>query len=45
MAIEATYESRCAWCDGNIIEGDSIEECEGEWVHEKCAQEMEDEEL
>lgn len=41
MSIEATRDSRCTVCDELIFVGDSIEEVDGEWVHEKCAEEEE----
>jgi hypothetical protein len=37
VPIEATHESRCGACGKMIYEGDPIEQCEGEWVHEQCA--------
>jgi hypothetical protein len=39
VSIEATYESRCPYCDEKIEEGDQIEQHEGEWLHVNCAEE------
>ncbi len=43
MNAEATFESRCPFCDGQIYEGDKIICYEGEWMHEQCGEEAEDE--
>lgn len=42
MAIPAIHESRCSWCDRMILEGEPIEEVDGEWLHEECSEEAED---
>jgi hypothetical protein len=32
----ASFESRCAWCDEQIYEGDTIRMVDGQAMHEQC---------
>lgn len=39
----ATYESRCAYCDEDVHEGDVIEKWGDDWVHLECAEQLKQE--
>ena len=41
--MKARFDGRCGLCQGSIREGDDIVEVEGEWVHESCADDADDE--
>lgn len=43
MAVTASFTSECAVCDGAIFEGDPIVNEDGDWVHEDCGPDDEDE--
>lgn len=43
VASEATFDSRCAWCDEMIREGDPIETDDGEWGHAECVETVREE--
>lgn len=38
----AWFESRCAWCDEQIFEGDTICKTEDGWMHDECEETMRD---
>lgn len=39
----ATFNTRCGHCENPIMEGDEIEQYEGEWLHAGCVEELEEE--
>lgn len=43
VSIPASRETLCTICEKWILPGEDIDEVEGEWVHEKCAERFEEE--
>jgi len=41
--VIALYDGRCGLCDVKFYEGDKIENFDGEWCHDECVEEVEDE--